>query len=119
MRRVTSPELDDRVVGFARHAEPVEDAHHRRARPRRIGEQDRRATARAKARKRLACRRKGGNPVMHNAPNVAKQHVVIAHERREMVARAARFDPVIDARTASEAIQAAARPVPSASPRWR
>ncbi len=30
---------------------------------------------------RLAGRRKGGNPVMNHAPDVAEQHVIVARER--------------------------------------
>ena len=74
----------DGIIGVARHAEPIEYPLHRRARPRRVGDQDHRATLGAKARERIASRRKGGNTVVHHAPDVAKKDVIVARERGKL-----------------------------------
>src|SRR5271155_2881151 len=71
----------DGVITIVRHLEAVEHALHRRTWPRRVGDEDHRAAADAKARERVAGFRKGGDAVVHDSPDVAKKHVVIARER--------------------------------------
>ena len=74
----------DRIISIVRHAEPVENALHGNAGPRRIGNEDDGAAARAKPRQRLAGRAIGGNAVMDDAPDVGQQHVVGLRQRFEM-----------------------------------
>ena len=75
---------DDGVIGLARHMQLVELARHHLALARRIGDQDHGRAAGARAHQRVAGVRESGEAVMHHAPDVAQQHVVIGGQRREM-----------------------------------
>src|SRR6202021_3508479 len=77
----------NRVVRSVRHGKTIEDASDVRARARRVGDQDDRAAPAAKARKRIAGLREGGDAVVHDAPDVAQQDVIVARERTKLFHR--------------------------------
>ena len=65
------------------HAQPVKYRLHRRPRARRVGDEDHRAALGAKTDQRVAGLWKSRDAIVHHAPKVAEQHVVIARERGE------------------------------------
>ncbi len=73
----------DRVIGVVRHAEAVEDAHHRGAGARRIGDEDRRC--RPPSRNAPAPRRPPGRPRRRYAPRPRRRRT--AHRNRRRAAR--------------------------------
>ena len=76
---------DDRVRGRMRHVQVIEQARHLRARARRIRDQHHGAAAIAKARQRLARRRKRRNAVVNHPPDVGEDRVVVRRKRGEMI----------------------------------
>src|SRR5215472_138191 len=77
----------DGVVSIVRHGKTIEDALHIGASARCVGDQDHRTALLAKTRERVASLRKGGDAVMHDAPDVAKKNVIVARERTKLFDR--------------------------------
>ena len=71
----------DRVIGVTPDPEAVEKSLHRVGRIWRVSDEDHRPAADAKPRKRIGGLREGGDAIMHHAPNVAEQNVIVACER--------------------------------------
>ena len=71
----------DGVIGVAPNAEAIEKPLHRVGRIWRVGDEDHSPTAGAKLGKRIGGLREHGEAIMHHAPDVAEQNVIIACER--------------------------------------
>src|SRR3954469_17652270 len=74
---------DDAVVRRARHGEAIELADDGAPRPRRVGDQDRRAAPLTEARQGLAGWREGLDAVVDHAPDVAQDHVIAGRDLLE------------------------------------
>ena len=71
----------DRVVGVRPDPEATKKPLHRVGRKRRVGDEDHRAAAGAKPRKRIGGLCEGGDAIMQHAPDVAEQNFIVACER--------------------------------------
>ncbi len=78
----------DRVVAVTRHLEAVDELLHELARARRIGDQHDGAATFAELAQRIARVRSRRDAVVHDAPDVRQQHVVVRRNGREMAAEA-------------------------------
>jgi hypothetical protein len=74
----------DAVIGLRRHAQMRDLADYRRARTRRIGDEHHRLALRADPHQRVAGGGKRHFAVMHDAPDVAQEHVIGGRDGREM-----------------------------------
>src|SRR3954452_24352373 len=74
---------DDAIVRRARHGEAIELADDGAPRPRRVGDQERRAPLLTEARQGLAGWREGLDAVVDHAPDVAQDHVVARRDLLE------------------------------------